>query len=236
MKWIKASERLPENDHDRPIKAFGSYYLSWYDKSSNKWLTDHDNSFQNEEVEWLDESESPSQGVQEAAEVIGGFYVRILAESNNKKYVADCDRCGWIGSSALLNISKGHPESGCSGDVHCPICDNPEIEENDKLIPLPDYIERLAKGHKMLREFKDKYEGVETEKYISGYLEEQLKEAQKEIDSLRSQQTGTLLTREVFDKIWKNGYVSGITDEHPGKVGFSSREQDMETFAKQFNL
>lgn len=64
MKWIKASERLPGvpiDKQDRPLKVIDSrvYDIGWYNREKKKWFTDSYNEYNNEDIEWLDESEQP---------------------------------------------------------------------------------------------------------------------------------------------------------------------------------
>jgi hypothetical protein len=44
-------------------------------------------------------------------------------------YTAECSKCGWWGSSKLMNGGGQIADTGDYFDGTCPVCDNDEIEE-----------------------------------------------------------------------------------------------------------
>ena len=47
----------------------------------------------------------------------------------NRYYTAECGKCGWWGSSKLLNGGGQIADTGDYGDCTCPVCDSDEIDE-----------------------------------------------------------------------------------------------------------
>ena len=58
-------------------------------------------------------------------ENISEFYRQY--EESNKYYLAECRKCGWWGSSELLNGGHQLADTGDYDDVYCPICGNNDI-------------------------------------------------------------------------------------------------------------
>lgn len=44
-------------------------------------------------------------------------------------YTAYCERCGWFGSSRLLNGGDPIADTGDYDDCYCPVCGNTDIDE-----------------------------------------------------------------------------------------------------------
>ena len=61
--WIKATDSKPVNKEDTPLKIKDlGFVIGWYDPVCCFWKTDFDQYYQDEEVEWLDESPIPTTG------------------------------------------------------------------------------------------------------------------------------------------------------------------------------
>lgn len=110
------------------------------------------------------------------------LYIKIKSDDDTGHFPAECNQCGWVGSSGDLGQSKGHPESGCSGDIHCPICNSMDVDETDNEQPLQSWIEKLAKSHKLLKVVLEQLEGSDLEKYIYSHFEEQNKRMAQELE------------------------------------------------------
>ena len=56
---------------------------------------------------------------------------RPCSEEDSKKnfYTAKCDKCGWWGSSKLLEGGGQIADTGDYSDCYCPVCGNNSIEE-----------------------------------------------------------------------------------------------------------
>lgn len=54
---------------------------------------------------------------------------RKLSKEDNKKsfYLAECNKCGWFGSSKFLDGGHQIADTGDYGDVYCPVCGNSDI-------------------------------------------------------------------------------------------------------------
>lgn len=59
----------------------------------------------------------------------GAAYFKRISEADQEKswYNAECDKCGWFGSSQFLLGGGQIADTGDYGDVYCPICGNNNI-------------------------------------------------------------------------------------------------------------
>ena len=57
----------------------------------------------------------------------GANYYKRVPKSEKHWYDAECDRCGWFGSSEYLLGGAPIADTGDYGDVYCPICGNSHI-------------------------------------------------------------------------------------------------------------
>ena len=91
MKWIKASERLPEVDKSLYLKLFGeNKQVGQYYRDTEKFHTVH-NIYTINEVEWLDESDQPNsvqEGEKEAVDCEHPFF-----DVYKNGGVTTCGRC-----------------------------------------------------------------------------------------------------------------------------------------------
>jgi hypothetical protein len=47
-------------------------------------------------------------------------------------YTVDCPKCGWWGSSELLDGGGQIADTGDYGDSYCPVCGSNELDEKEK--------------------------------------------------------------------------------------------------------
>lgn len=46
-------------------------------------------------------------------------------------YTAECDKCGWWGSSELLDGGGQIADTGDYGDFYCPVCGNSDLDDKE---------------------------------------------------------------------------------------------------------
>lgn len=46
-------------------------------------------------------------------------------------YTAECDKCGWWGSSELLDGGGQIADTGDYGDSYCPVCGNSDLDDKE---------------------------------------------------------------------------------------------------------
>src|SRR6185503_675474 len=115
--------------------------------------------------------------------------VRIVPEDEKKWYAAECDRCGWIGSSEHILSDGTIADTGCCGDVYCPCCKSSiDINETENLQPVTSWIEILKKATDLVKILKDTIEGLDLSKHIYSHLEEENKAMAKELYELKNKQ------------------------------------------------
>lgn len=51
----------------------------------------------------------------------------------NRYHTVQCAKCGWWGSSKLLNGGNQIADTGDHGDCTCPVCDSIEINDKESL-------------------------------------------------------------------------------------------------------
>lgn len=184
--------------------------------------------------------------------------VKILADDDKRAFAAECNNCGWIGRSKECGVSKGHPESGCSGDIHCPMCNSKDVDQVDNEQPIATFIDRLKKANQKVKELKERAESCELDKYISSQSQppapesvsvdelcKQLEEAWglpysrdswiECVNELRKKLHGQLLTTEqAISDVWEAGYVrSGFNLD----IKMSVEPPDKATYLKDnFNI
>lgn len=73
------------------------------------------------------------------------LFIRILPEDEKKYYPAECEDCGWIGSSQLLAGGAPIADTGDFNDPLCPVCFSAKVDETDNYQPLDKYIETVTK-------------------------------------------------------------------------------------------
>lgn len=112
--------------------------------------------------------------------------VRIIPEADGRHFAAQCNKCGWIGNSKDVGVSKGAPESGCSGDIHCPCCGTTDIDEVDDEQPIASFIDRLKKATDLVKVLTEIIEGYDLSKHINSHFEEENKAMAKELYELKN--------------------------------------------------
>ena len=60
---------------------------------------------------------------------------RYCSEEEKKRnfYTAECDKCGWWGSSKFLGGGGAIADTGDYSDCFCPVCGNTEIDEKEEI-------------------------------------------------------------------------------------------------------
>jgi len=51
--------------------------------------------------------------------------------SESNFYTAECPKCGWWGSSELLDGGGQLADTGDYGDCYCPVCGNNDLDEKE---------------------------------------------------------------------------------------------------------
>lgn len=112
------------------------------------------------------------------------LYIAILPEGEKKWYPAHCDKCGWFGSSKDLLSDGPIADTGCCGDIYCPICGSMDANEGENLVSMPNVIESLKLAHAMLKSYRDKAEDCDCSKHIYSHFEKENREMAEEIKRL----------------------------------------------------
>jgi hypothetical protein len=113
--------------------------------------------------------------------------VRIVPKEDNSHFAVECDKCGWIGSSADVNGGGQIGQSGDHFDITCPCC-NSLVEETNNEQMLTGFMDRLIKANNMVKLLTDQMDGYDTAKYNHTRLEEENKAMAKELYELKNKQ------------------------------------------------
>lgn len=112
--------------------------------------------------------------------------VRIIPEEDKRHFAAECNKCGWIGSSKDVKSDGTAGETGCSGDIYCPCCGTTDINEIDNEQPITTFIECLNKATDLVKVLTETIEGYDISKYIYTKYEEDNKAMAKELSDLKN--------------------------------------------------
>lgn len=74
------------------------------------------------------------------------LFIRILPDDEKKWYPAECDDCGWIGSSELMAGGGAIADTGDFTDPRCPVCMSTNVGETENYQPLNEYVEKITKS------------------------------------------------------------------------------------------
>jgi hypothetical protein len=73
---------------------------------------------------------------------------KILVEDLNKWWPAECDNCGWCGSSEELDGGHQIADTGDHSDPLCPVCGSAKVDETDNEITVSL---RADKAHAVIK-------------------------------------------------------------------------------------
>jgi hypothetical protein len=112
--------------------------------------------------------------------------VRIIPEDEKSYFPAECNICGWIGSSGNADGGRQIADTGDYDDIYCPCCHSRDIDETENLQPIASWIDRLKKATDRVKLLTDKMENYEASKYNYAHFEEENKSMAKELYDLKN--------------------------------------------------
>jgi hypothetical protein len=112
--------------------------------------------------------------------------VRIIPEEEKSYFPAECETCGWIGSSGNAAGGRQIADTGDYDDIYCPCCGSRDIDETENCHPIATILERLKKATDYIKVITDEIEEYGFYKYNYPRLEEENKAMAKELYELKN--------------------------------------------------